>query len=393
MLRSWRRVHCPRCLRSLRRSDVFFADRSGDRIASPSRFRPANVQKWAIAIATGDDSVLLRRGRLELAEMYAKGLSAHCPGNDGQGSHPIPEQIFHEPTLVVGLVGPPSSGKTVYLACLIDALTNKNLLSRVYSSYEIHPLFVRDYNQEMGKFIKNGLVPTPTQPNVNSVSKPPIFLTPTRPGKVNLLLFDMSGELAMSAVDQAESERHAFSRDAAIFFVTPSSLTGVANRGPERRDQIQTQADCAEAMNAALHIFRELNPSAEEVAAAVVIAKSDDIAPGSLGLVDLLDDPPYQAEDITADDLLEGVAQESAMARTFLLHHGGDAFVDRPEEYFDEVSYHFVQSVRSAPQHANGGPVFPGGPEPRRVLDPLVSIFAQVGLLGSNRRRLIGLPW
>ena len=116
---------CPRCLERIAEESVVYRTRTGEQTEKPRLVYERGPREWSRAIWAGDPSPLYQVNPKVQADHYARGVHAMCPHG-----HRMPPKAFDIPSLVVGLVGETSAGKTVYLGTLLEQLDRGRLLPR-----------------------------------------------------------------------------------------------------------------------------------------------------------------------------------------------------------------------------------------------------------------------
>lgn len=366
-----RTYFCPRCLNTVNPQDVQYRTRRGEPAEKPRLEYDRGVREWVQAVWTGDPDPIHRVHPQQRAARDEHGIHAQCPQD-----HPIPARAFSIPSLVVGLVGEPSSGKTVYLGTLLEQLDRGRLLP--YLDFFLDERSQRIRDQLFHDFYVSGAVPFPTSAYEGDAGREAITET-ARSGDTEqfyLSFFDASGE-QNSLGDQGRTNRFLYVADVVMHFITPEALS-LPRRYPARRvDQRQ-----------AWHMTNSWIQTAIEAGeprrahAAVILTKSDDIAPGVL---DILEDAREDLNYSGGLSLLRAaqvIKEDSGLIRDFLRStDAGRPLSIRLEEAYRSVSYHLVS--------ATGEPADPSSRtfphrRPQRVFDPLLSSLVHTGVLDAH---------
>jgi hypothetical protein len=302
------------------------------------------------------------------AERDALGVHAQCPNG-----HPVPAHAFDIASLVVGLVGEAFSGKTVYLATLLEQLDRGRLLPYLDVSLDERSQLLQD--RLFGSFYTGGALPFQTARHEGEAGREAITATARR-GDVDqfyLSFFDASGE-QNSVADQGRVNKFLYVADIVFHVITPEALSLRRRTAGQRTDQRQAWHLTNRWVQTAITAG---NPGRAH--AAVIITKSDDIAPGSL---DLLEDA---RADLTYGGRLsllrasQVIQEDSRYLRDFLRSlDGGRPLSTRIEDAYRSVSYHLVSATGEPADLQTGR--FPHR-QPQRVLDPLLASLVATGAL------------
>jgi hypothetical protein len=367
-----RTYFCPRCLRNIRTEEVLYRTRTGQPAEKPQDEYDRGFREWAQALWRGDPDPIQRIHPQQRAERDQHGIHAQCPEG-----HRIPSRAFDVPSMVVGLVGEPSSGKTVYLGTLLEQLDRGRLLP--YLDFVLDERSQKLRTDVFQDFYTSGALPFPTSAYQGDAGREAITETAVT-GDIErfyLSFFDASGE-QNSVQDQGRTNRFLYVADTVMHFITPEALSLPRRFSGRRDDQRQAWFRTNEWVQTAI---RAGDP--RRAHAAVIITKSDDIAPEALDiLVDAREDLAYSGE-LSLLRATQVIEEDSRYIRDFLRSlDGGLPLSIRCEEAYRSVSYHLVS--------ATGEPADPvsrsfARRRPQRVLDPLLASLVHTGLLDAQQ--------
>lgn len=363
-----RTYFCPRCLDRVTPESLLYRTGRGEPAERPRPTYERGVLDWVRAVWAGSPEPLYREDPQQRAERDALGVHAQCPRG-----HPVPAHAFDIPSLVVGLVGEGSSGKTVYLGTLLEQLDRGRLLPYLDVTLDERSRWLQD--QLFGDFYRRGAVPFTTGPQQGDSGREAITATARR-GDADafyLSFFDARGG-DNSVADHGRVNRFLYVADIVFHVITPEALD-LPYRDPERRaDQLQAWHQTNRWVQTAIRVG---DPGRAH--AAVVVTKSDDIAPGSLDILeDARADLTYSGQ-LSLLRASQVVEEDSRYIREFLRSlEGGYPLSTRIEEAYRSVSYHLVS--------ATGQPADPATAtftrrRPQRVLDPLLASLVRTGAL------------
>lgn len=364
-----REFFCPRCLERFGEESVRYRTRYGEEAAEPRLAYERGIVDWVRAIWAGDPAPIHRVNPRDLADRDARGVHAQCPHG-----HRMPAGAFDIPSIVVGLVGETSAGKTVYLGTLLEQLDRGRLLP--YLDFTPDEYSERLQEEIFADFYRVGAVPLATAPNRSDARREAITRT-ARTGaheQFHLSFFDASGE-QNSLADRGQDNRFLYVADVVMHFITPEAL-GLKRRSPQRRHD---QRQAWHATNAAVRLAAGA-ADRTRTHAAVIVIKSDDIDPAALDmLTDARADLDY-GEGLSLLRAAQIIDQDSRYVRD-VLRSTEDArvLVDRIEDAYRSVTYHLVSATG---EPADGQQRFPHR-RPQRVLDPLLAALVKLGLLDA----------
>ena len=364
---------CPRCLERIAEESVVYRTRTGEQTEKPRLVYERGPREWSRAIWAGDPSPLYQVNPKVQADHYARGVHALCPHG-----HRMPPKAFDIPSLVVGLVGETSAGKTVYLGTLLEQLDRGRLLP--YLDFDPDEYSEALQEQIFGDFYRDGTVPQATAPGRGDAQREALTRTAMSDSvdKFYLSFFDASGEQS-TRQHHGTDNRFLFVADIVMHFVTPEALGLSRRTGRRRLDQRQSWHTTNAAVRSAASAAR---PGTH---AAVIVPKSDDIDPAALDmLTDAREDLDY-GRGLTLLRAYQIIEQDSHYIRDLLRSiEDGRVLVDRIESAYQSVTYHLVSATgEPADERINRFQ----HRRPQRVLDPLLAALVRVGVLNAREGR------
>ena len=364
---------CPRCLERIAEESVVYRTRTGEQTEKPRLVYERGPREWSRAIWHGDPSPLYQVNPKVQADHYARGVHALCPHG-----HRMPPKAFDIPSLVVGLVGETSAGKTVYLGTLLEQLDRGRLLP--YLDFDPDEYSEALQEQIFGDFYRDGTVPQATAPGRGDAQREALTRTAMSDSvdKFYLSFFDASGEQS-TRQHHGTDNRFLFVADIVMHFVTPEALGLSRRTGRRRLDQRQSWHTTNAAVRSAASAAR---PGTH---AAVIVPKSDDIDPAALDmLTDAREDLDY-GRGLTLLRAYQIIEQDSHYIRDLLRSiEDGRVLVDRIESAYQSVTYHLVSATgEPADERVNRFQ----HRRPQRVLDPLLAALVRVGVLNAREGR------
>ncbi|MEU2792007.1 hypothetical protein [Streptomyces sp. NPDC007100] len=318
---------------------------------------------------TGEHNPLRRQDALREAFQV-------CGNTAGMPEHylPAPYLTNGEP-LTVALVGSSRAGKTHLLASMIGEVERGALDAHGLKAVPLHTDSHRAYLNDRVLKLRAGQTLAHTEQTEFAEFADGLLVSrggTTRP----VVFFDLSGE---DLERTGRVTRFLAAVSAFIFVVDPLRalplpyLDAVRERTKQRADDLGDRS-----FGTVLDRVPREGPYVE-AAAAVVVGKSD-----------LIRFEPAVARWLTAPESARPTARalraESRDVYAFLRHHGGPAWL-KPFSDCARCTLHFASATGG--QEDAGG--FPQGVRPRRVLSPLLSVFAMCGLLPGADPREVGL--
>lgn len=300
-----------------------------------------------------------------------------CPNTPGVAPHHLPVPfLIHGRPLTVAMVGSSFAGKTHLLAAMLGELEQGGLDGYGLACQSLNPDWHREFLQQKVQRLYEGKVLAPTTESRFAVFANGLLVSrrgSTRP----VMFFDLAGE---DLVAHGEVTRFLTKVDAFIFVIDPLRALRLASLDRVRAGTGIPASGLGDAAFSAL--LGRIAPRADgylDARAAVVVNKSD--------LVRF--EPPVgdwlgRSSGVGVTD--RELRAESRDVYAFVRQHGSRAWL-RPFAECERCTLHFVSATGG--RERNGE--FPNGVVPRRVLTPLISIFAMCGLLPAAELRGTGL--
>lgn len=358
-------IHCPICHRRINWT-----------AAAPYRF---NAQEQAEPLI---------RDPLDSEESWQERLTTAyrpCAEADEPGTHWLPYDYADYTPITIGMIGQTAAGKTHLLAAMIYRLCSGDpVLDRL--GLAVAPLDLRVHRRYVAASIaplisqRRELGATPAAGPIEFCDA--LKVTNGRNQTFALIFFDLAGERLQRTTDEV---RFYASANALIFVVDAAAL-------PRRMEPRTTAAGGDASFEMALQrIGRRPRPpgvaSFQPVAAAVVVAKADLIEFEDKIVSDWL--VVGSSEEEVALDTVE---QESEDVYAYLTQRGAGPWL-RPAKECYRSTLHFASATNSAPVAGAGRDrVFPSRFRQRRVLKPLLSVFAMTGILDERALAPAGGP-
>ncbi|KWT60996.1 hypothetical protein ADL21_15985 [Streptomyces albus subsp. albus] len=318
---------------------------------------------------TGEHNPLRRQDALREAFQI-------CGNTAGMPEHylPAPYLTNGEP-LTVAMVGSSRAGKTHLLASMIGEVERGALDAHGLKAVPLHTDSHRSYLDDRVLRLRAGEMLAHTEQTDFAEFADGLLVSrggTTRP----VVFFDLSGE---DLERTGRVTRFLAAVSAFIFVVDPLRalplpyLDVVRDRTKQRTDDLGDRS-----FGTVLDRVGRDGPYVD-AAAAIVVGKSD-----------LIRFEPAVARWLTAPENARPSARalraESRDVYAFLRHHGGPAWL-KPFADCARCTLHFASATGG--QEDAGG--FPQGVRPRRVLTPLLSVFAMCGLLPGADPQEVGL--
>ncbi|MDT3395818.1 hypothetical protein RKE29_04025 [Streptomyces sp. B1866] len=355
--RAYPEVRCPYCL------DPVTYDES--------RLYVRNVQQELEPLDLSAERNPLRR------EDLLRGAHQLCPHTGGVPPHYLPVSfLVHGRPLTVAMIGSSTAGKTHLLASILGEVESGALRPYGLACRPLDPEWHRRFLRQQVQPLHDAQVLAATASTAFAYFADGLLVSGhggTRP----VMFFDLAGE---DLVEHGEAARFLTGVDAFIFLIDPLRALRLPQLDRVREKTGLRERDLGdEAFATVLDRVPRTGRYIDGAAAAVVLNKSD--------LVRF--DPPVDRwlsrplpPAVSGHELYE----ESRDVYAFVRHHGSPAWL-KPFTECLRCTLHFVSATGGREQ----GGVFPYGVVPRRVLAPLLSIFAMCGLLPGEDLREAGL--
>lgn len=293
-----------------------------------------------------------------------------CPHAPATAQHylPVPYLTNGEP-LTIALVGSSAAGKTHLLAAMLGEIEQGGLEPYGLKCLPLNPDTHREFLRERVQRLHRGKVLERT--GQASFAHFTDGLLVTGPGGTRpVVFFDLAGE---DLAENGEVAGFLMGIGAFVFVLDPLRALRLPALDPVRaRTRLQQRDLGDEAFTTVLN--RVPRPGSYiEAPAAVALNKSD-----LLRFDPSVDRWLGRALPTELDE--RTFREESRDAYAFAAHHGSPAWL-KPFDDCARCTLHFVAATGAQER----GGLYPHGVRPRRVLAPLLSIFAMCGLLsGAN---------
>lgn len=316
--------------------------------------------------------------------LYARELARRKCYNCG---NLLPHNLEYMDNQVIAIVGGPASGKSTYIASLVEQLEKDELLESI-GCEQFGPISRETeerYELEYHRPLFHDHVNTRTT-GLRESLEPLIYVltfrrrsNKTRVKRLNLVLFDGSGEGIMDQVTVARFARYLVNASAIIFMVDPLSLPSFYMQLPAHLRPMSNgvSADPAKILN---HIVEQCQiekgiiggTQQLDIAVAITLTKSDlfKYAVDPESSLTLLKDPPYY-DGFKLDDFEEVNKEVVELIKRF----DGMALF-RSSRTFKRVAFFAVSATGSAAQNGKYPLVIP-----RRCPDPILWILWQLGYI------------
>ncbi|MER6616008.1 hypothetical protein [Streptomyces xantholiticus] len=299
-----------------------------------------------------------------------------CPHADENQPHrlPVPYLTSGEP-LTVAMVGSSAAGKTHLLAAMLGEIEQGGLEPYGLKCLPLNPEEHREYLAEMVHPLHRGEVLRRTG-QVRFAEFADGLLVSGHGGTRPVVFFDLAGE---DLAQNSDVTRFLMGVGAFIFVLDPLRALRLPQLDPVRERTGLTRQDLGDEAFATVLGRIPRNGPYIDAPAAVALNKSDLVRfdPSvdrwlARGLPSVLDDRELR--------------EESRDVHAFVRHHGSQAWL-KPFDDCARCTLHFVAATGGQEQ----GETFPHGVRPRRVLAPLLSVFAMCGLLPGDELRETGV--
>lgn len=330
-------------------------------------------QEYELLDLDGETNPLVIEDRLSTAFQ-------RCPHVDRLDPHYLPVPYLRNgPPLTVAMVGSSSTGKTHLLGSMIGEIESGGLEPYGLTCRPLNPEWHRRFLRERVQPLHEGQVLARTTMAKSVAFFADGLLISGPAGTRPVMFFDLAGE---DLVEHSEVGGFLKGVSALIFVVDPLRALEIPYLEYERaKAEIPVRDLGDEAFATVLSRMprSERDRRYVDVPAAVAVNKSDLVR---------FEDPVdrWLRQPLPAELTAEGLRDESRDLYAFLRHRGSSAW-SRPFAECARCTGHFV-SATGARQQNN---VFPHGVTPRRVLAPLLSIFAMSGLLPGDDLEEAGL--
>ncbi|MEU6625496.1 hypothetical protein ABZ926_32725 [Streptomyces litmocidini] len=313
-----------------------------------------------------DLSAERRPGHVADALRKAYHLCPHTVDGDEEHELPVPYLTNGEP-LSVALVGSSSVGKTHLLAAMLGEVELGGLEPYGLKCRPLNPEAHRTFVRERVQRLKEGrqLGRTGQQTFARFADGLLVSAGGAQPRPV--VFFDLAGE---DLAQDGEVGRFLMGVDAFVFVLDPLRALRLPGLDPVREQSGLRRRDLGdEAFSTVLNRIPRQRGGLVAAPAALAVNKSDLVR-----FEPVVDRWLGRALPGRYDP--GAVREESRDAYAFLAHHAGAAWL-KPFDDCADCTLHFVAATGGQAR----GDRFPHGARPRRVLAPLLSLFALCGLL------------
>ncbi|MER7948007.1 hypothetical protein ABTY59_11555 [Streptomyces sp. NPDC096079] len=307
-----------------------------------------------------------RPGHVADALRKAYHLCPHTVDGDEEHELPVPYLTNGQP-LSVALVGSSSVGKTHLLAAMLGEVELGGLEPYGLKCRPLNPEAHRAYLRERVQSLKDGrqLGRTGQQTFARFADGLLVQAGAAQPRPV--VFFDLAGE---DLAQDGEVGRFLMGVDAFVFVVDPLRALRLPGLDPVREQSGLRRRELGdEAFSTVLNRIPRQRGGLIAAPAALAVNKSDLVR--FEPVVDR-----WLGRALPGRHDPGAVRAESRDAYAFLAHHAGSAWL-KPFDDCADCTLHFVAATGGQAR----GDRFPHGARPRRVLAPLLSLFAHCGLL------------
>ncbi|MEV4428661.1 hypothetical protein AB0K23_25435 [Streptomyces sp. NPDC049602] len=319
-----------------------------------------------------DLSAERRPGHVADALRKAYHLCPHTVDGDEEHELPVPYLTNGEP-LSVALVGSSSVGKTHLLAAMLGEVELGGLEPYGLKCRPLNPEAHRTFVRERVQTLKEGRQLGRTGQQTFARFADGLLVSaggaPARP----VVFFDLAGE---DLAQDGEVGRFLMGVDAFVFVLDPLRALRLPGLDPVREQSGLRRRDLGdEAFTTVLNRIPRQRGGLVAAPAALAVNKSDLVR--FEPVVDR-----WLGRALPGRHDPAALREESRDAYAFLAHHAGAAWL-KPFDDCADCTLHFVAATGGQAR----GDRFPHGARPRRVLAPLLSLFALCGLLPGAEPR------
>lgn len=309
----------------------------------------------------------------------------------------LPPNVEHVAGRIVGLVGGGASGKSHYIAALINLLERQAGLAGVGCCYfaaasqEIEKRYEEEYYTPL--FRRHEVIP-PTRPLLGGeVNRPLIYeiifesssaLGTTRKG-VHLVLFDAAGEQIADQAAAATVNRYIQNASALILLVDPMHIPAVVENLPARfrPSSPPPHHEAFQVLNNVARIYRQawgLKPSdAIKLPLAITLAKSDLLS--HLALTSGHHRFRFEEDARYRDGYDPAEFHATSQEVEEILHRVAEPALMQAAGAFSDVSFHAVSATGEPPDPTT---LTYSSVRSIRCLDPLLWILWRLGMVNSK---------
>ncbi|MGW8361146.1 hypothetical protein ACWGK1_11335 [Streptomyces wedmorensis] len=307
-----------------------------------------------------------RPGHVADALRKAYHLCPHTVDGDEEHELPVPYLTTGEP-LSVALVGSSSVGKTHLLAAMLGEVELGGLEPYGLKCRPLNPEAHRTYLRERVQSLKDGRQLGRTGQQTFARFADGLLVSAGGATPRPVVFFDLAGE---DLAQDGEVGRFLMGVDAFVFVLDPLRALRLPSLDPLREQSGLRRRDLGdEAFTTVLNRIPRQRGGLVAAPAALAVNKSD-----------LVRFEPsvdrWLGRSLPGRHDPAALRDESRDAYAFLAHHASAAWL-KPFDDCADCTLHFVAATGGQAR----GDRFPHGARPRRVLAPLLSLFAMCGLL------------
>jgi len=304
--------------------------------------------------------------------MSMQGAFIRCPNIiNGQPHHFPVEFVRYQDPIVIGFIGGSQTGKS----CLLAAITGEIELGRLAPYGLLSRPANMDEHSAYRELIVDPFYDKRQSPGHTAVASDlaqyadAFLITSTRTNETfPLVFFDVNGDSLRGLRDNLQAVRFLSVVNGLIFVVDPD-LAGGGSR-------LRLGDPTYTATVASLRVVHDVPVARMKIPAALAVTKADMVrfAPPVDRWLNL---PP------PSDGVIDAgrVYAESRDAYAFLKHREASPWLD-PVNQFERCTLHFVSA--SGVGYDADKSIFARPVRPRRVLDPLVSLLAMIGVIDDK---------
>ncbi|MEV8588232.1 hypothetical protein [Streptomyces sp. NPDC051180] len=319
-----------------------------------------------------DLSAERRPGHVADALRKAYHLCPHTVDGDEEHELPVPYLTTGEP-LSVALVGSSSVGKTHLLAAMLGEVELGGLEPYGLKCRPLNPDAHRTYLRERVQSLQQGRQLGRTGQQTFARFADGLLVSAGGATPRPVVFFDLAGE---DLAQDGEVGRFLMGVDAFVFVLDPLRALRLSSLDPVRAQSGLRRRDLGdEAFTTVLNRIPRQRGGLVAAPAALAVNKSDLVR--FEPAVDR-----WLARSLPGRHDPAAVRDESRDAYAFLAHHASAAWL-KPFDDCADCTLHFVAATGGQAR----GDRFPHGARPRRVLAPLLSLFAMCGLLPGAEPR------
>jgi Double-GTPase 2 len=337
------------------------------------------ISNWAAAkpygLATDGTAQRLEQGAGENEDSWQSRLTmAYRPCKDDitqPETHFLPWDYAEYMPVIIGMIGQSRAGKTHLLAAMIYRLLDRSDLAERVGIKRVAPLDIRVHQRYEAEYVNPLIVHRRELPGTSTAARAfcdALKVTNSRGQSFSVLFFDLAGE---NLTRPGELVRFYARANALLFVIDAAEL-------PKQPGQATTADPSFDV--ALKRVEKRPKPSTADllpIAASLVVAKADllefdDAIPGDWLAAGSLDEE--------AD--LSTVERESEDVYMYLTRLGASRWLD-PAKKCHDSTLHFASATNSSATNQGYPPFF----RQRRVLKPLLSVFAMTGIIDDSLLR------